>query len=97
MNIALNPSDWLELAGHFASLSLLGVGGAITTTPEMQRYLVLQQHWLSPQQFGSSIALGVILNGTGSALALVKWGEIGSIALSWVRYAGYEKCRRSRG
>lgn len=91
MNIALNPSDWLELAGHFASLSLLGVGGAITTTPEMQRYLVLQQHWLSPQQFGSSIALAQAAPGPNILfVALIGWniglnaaGGFGAGAVAW--------------
>jgi chromate transporter len=42
---------------HFVALSLLSVGGAITTVPEMHRFLVSQQAWLSDSQFSSSIAL----------------------------------------
>ncbi len=33
---------------------------------------------------GSSIALGVVVGGTDTALALVKWNKIGQIAISWV-------------
>lgn len=33
---------------------------------------------------GSSIALGILLQGSESALALVQWNKIGIIALSWV-------------
>lgn len=33
---------------------------------------------------GSSITLGIILNGGETAFALVKWDKIGSIAFSWV-------------
>lgn len=74
MNSTMSPSDWLQLASHFASLSLLGVGGAITTTPEMQRFLVLQQHWLSQQQFGSSIALAQAAPGPNILfIALMGW------------------------
>ena len=74
MNITMTPSDWLELTAHFASLSLLGVGGAITTTPELQRFLVLQQQWLSPQQFGSSIALAQAAPGPNILfIALMGW------------------------
>lgn len=74
MNPTMTLSDWLQLAGHFASLSLLGVGGAITTTPEMQRFLVQQQHWLSPQQFGSSIALAQAAPGPNILfIALMGW------------------------
>ena len=57
MIITLTSADWLALLTHFLSLSLLAVGGAITTAPDMHRYLVTQQHWLSDSQFTSSIAL----------------------------------------
>jgi chromate transporter len=53
----LSAQDWLSLFNHFASLSLLAVGGAITTAPDMHRYLVDETHWLSETQFTSSIAL----------------------------------------
>lgn len=55
--ITLTPADWLALFGHFLSLSLMAVGGAITTAPDMHRYLVTQQHWLTDEQFASSIAI----------------------------------------
>lgn len=55
--LQLTTSDWLSLFNHFASLSLLAVGGAITAAPEMHRYLVDETAWLSEAQFTSSIAL----------------------------------------
>lgn len=55
--LELSAQDWLSLFNHFASLSLLAVGGAITTAPDMHRYLVNDTHWLSETQFTSSIAL----------------------------------------
>jgi chromate transporter len=59
MNLALQFgwSDWFQLFTHFLSLSLLAVGGAITTAPDMHRYLVDQQGWLSDGQFTASIAI----------------------------------------
>ena len=45
------------LFGHGLLLSLLSVGGAITVAPEMQRWLVTEQHWLSDAEFASSIAV----------------------------------------
>jgi chromate transporter len=54
---ALTPADWLGLFGHFLLLSLIAIGGAITTAPEMQRYVVGQQGWLSDEQFTASVAL----------------------------------------
>ena len=57
MTIVLTAAQWLDLFLHFAALSLLAVGGAITTAPDMQRFLVVEQGWLSDEQFTSSIAL----------------------------------------
>jgi len=47
MSLTLTAADWLTLWVHFMSLSLLAVGGAITTAPDMHRYLVVEQHWLT--------------------------------------------------
>lgn len=57
MSITLNFQDWLSLLMHFVSLSLLAVGGAITTAPDIHRYLVDEQHWLTHYQFTSSVAI----------------------------------------
>mgnify|MGYP000721044122 CR=1 FL=1 len=57
MNITLALADWGSLFLHFISLSLLAVGGAITTAPDMQRFLVVEQGWLDAEQFSNSIAL----------------------------------------
>jgi chromate transporter len=48
---------WFSLFTHFVMLSLLAVGGAITTVPDMQRYAVGEQGWLSEAQFASCIAI----------------------------------------
>ncbi|QTD44486.1 chromate transporter [Ottowia testudinis] len=57
MSITLTAADWLELFTQFLSISLLAVGGAIATAPEMHRYLVGARGWLSEDQFNSSIAI----------------------------------------
>ena len=74
MSITLHTADWLALLGHFLSLSLLAVGGAVTTAPDMHRYLVTQQHWLSDAQFNSSIALAQAAPGPNVLfIALFGW------------------------
>ncbi|MFC7408378.1 chromate transporter [Hydrogenophaga atypica] len=74
MNMAPTFANWLELFTHFATLSLLGVGGAITTAPDMHRYLVHQQGWLSDAQFTSSIALSQAAPGPNVLfVALLGW------------------------
>lgn len=57
IELHLAAADWLHLFTHFVSLSLLSVGGAIVTAPEMHRYLVSQQQWLTDPQFTSAIAI----------------------------------------
>ena len=77
MNEALGltaPGDWLDLCRHYFSISLLAVGGAITTAPEMHRYLVVQQHWLSEAQFNASIAIAQAAPGPNVLfVALMGW------------------------
>jgi chromate transporter len=70
----LSASDWLALFQHFAMLSLLAVGGAITTAPDMHRFLVDQTGWLSDSQFTSSIALAQAAPGPNILfVALMGW------------------------
>jgi chromate transporter len=66
--------EWLPLFQHFASVSLLAIGGAITTTSEMHRYLVEQRAWLTDAQFTSSIALAQAAPGPNILfVALLGW------------------------
>jgi len=70
----MSNADWFSLFAHFVSLSLLAVGGAITTAPDMHRYLVDQRHWLSDPQFSSSIALAQAAPGPNVLfVALMGW------------------------
>ena len=72
--MSLSPADWVALLTHFLSLSLLAVGGAITTAPDMHRYLVDEQHWLTDSQFTSSIALAQTAPGPNVLfIALLGW------------------------
>ena len=74
LSLSLTHSDWLDLFVHFMSLSLLAVGGAITTAPDMHRYLVDQRHWLTEGQFTSSIALAQAAPGPNVLfVALMGW------------------------
>ena len=74
MSLNLSGADWLALFTHFASLSLLAVGGAITTVPDMHRYLVGDKMWLSDAQFTSSIALAQASPGPNVLfVALMGW------------------------
>ena len=75
--------DWLALTTHFMSLSLLAVAGAISTAPDMHRYLVDERHWLSDTQFTDSIAIAQVAPGPNVLfIALMGW-NVGFNAASW--------------
>jgi chromate transporter len=74
MSVTLGFMDWLHSLGHFLSLSLLAIGGAITTAPDMHRYLVVEQRWISDVQFTASIALAQAAPGPNLLfIALLGW------------------------
>lgn len=70
----LQWTDWLSLFGHYLLLSMLSVGGAISTTSEMHRYLVEEHHWLTASQFNASIAIAQAAPGPNVLfVALMGW------------------------
>ena len=74
---AFSWSDWLTLFLHFLSLSLLSIGGAITTVPDMHRFLVSEKSWLSDSQFTGSIALAQAAPGPNVLFVAVLGWNIG--------------------
>jgi chromate transporter len=80
----LGAADLLGLFGHFLMLSLLAVGGAITTAPDMHRYIVDEHHWLVDAQFSASIAIAQAAPGPNVLfVAAIGWnvaGPIGALA-----------------
>lgn len=74
MTTTLSAADWLALFAHYLVLSLLSVGGAITTAPDMHRYLVQEQSWLSDPQFNASVAIAQAAPGPNVLfVALLGW------------------------
>ena len=72
--LQLGWNDWLALFAHYLSLSLLAVGGAITTAPDMHRFLVDQPGWLTDSQFNASIAIAQAAPGPNVLfIALLGW------------------------
>ncbi len=91
MTVIFTGADWWALLFHFMSLSLLAIGGAITTAPEMHNYLVNDRGWLTDSQFTSSIALAQAAPGPNVLfIALLGWnvgmnagGGIGAGPQAW--------------
>lgn len=74
VQLVFGMQDWFALFFHYLTLSLLSVGGAITTAPDMHRFLVDQQHWLSDAQFNASIAIAQAAPGPNVLfVALLGW------------------------
>ena len=72
--LTLAAQDWIALFGHYLSLSLLSIGGAISTTPDMHRFLVDQRHWLTDAQFNASVAIAQAAPGPNVLfIALMGW------------------------
>lgn len=74
----LSLADVASLWLHFSLLSLLAVGGAIATAPDMQRWLVVDQGWLSAGQFTASVAIAQAAPGPNLLfVALLGWNVAG--------------------
>ena len=74
VQLVFGTQQWLALFLHYLSLSLLSIGGAITTAPDMHRFLVDQQHWLTDAQFNASIAIAQAAPGPNVLfVALLGW------------------------
>jgi chromate transporter len=91
LHLVLGAADWIDLFAHYLMLSLMSVGGAISTTPEMHRYLVEQHHWLTQAQFNESIALAQAAPGPNVLfVALMGWNvglNAGSMAAAFLGVA----------
>lgn len=80
----MSTSALLDLLLHFASLSLLAIGGALSMAPEMRRYLVEERHWLEPSQFTDAIVIAQAAPGPNILfVTLLGWqagGAAGALA-----------------
>lgn len=91
MTSHLEWADWLAVLAQFATLSLLSIGGAITTVPDMHRFLVDQRGWLTDVQFASSIALAQAAPGPNVLfVALLGWqmglNAAGGAGVGWLAW-----------
>jgi chromate transporter len=79
----LSAADLWSMFLHFMMLSLLAIGGAITTTPEMQRWVVGERGWLTDGQFTASVALAQSAPGPNLLfVAVVGWNIAGLVGVA---------------
>ena len=80
--------DWLHLLLFQLSVSLLAVGGAVTLAPDLHRYIVQGQGWLTESQFGNAITLAQVAPGIAEALIATAMGLFAAIpaVIAYNRY-----------
>jgi chromate transporter len=76
----IGSADLLALFLHFTLLSLLAIGGAITTAPDMQRFVVGERHWLTDSAFTASVALAQAAPGPNVLFVAVIGWNVGGLA-----------------
>ena len=79
-SLNLGGWDWAGLFLHFALLSLLAVGGAITTVSDMHRYVVVDKGWLSDAELSASVALAQAAPGPNVLFVAVIGFNVGGLA-----------------
>lgn len=85
-NLPMTAEQWhslLAVFSHFASLSLLAVGGAISVIPDMHRYLVDENALMTNPQFNASIALAQAAPGP-NVLFLALMGAYSGLTIAGV-------------
>ncbi|MEJ8839746.1 chromate transporter [Ramlibacter sp. AN1133] len=91
--IVLNAGDWVSLLVHYLSLSMLCVGGAITTAPDMHRFLVQEKGWLTDPQFSASISIAQAAPGPNVLFtALMGWNVGLNAGSLWTALLGMMLC-----
>lgn len=108
----MSPQVLLELFGHCALLSLLAIGGAIATAPDLHRLVVVQRGWITDVEFSASLALaqaapgpnllfvavvGYNVAGLAGALAALLGMLLPSTVLTLVVFRWGSRRRDSRG
>ena len=85
---AFTSADWWPLFAHFLAMSMLAIGGALATTPEIHRYLVEQRGWLDDTQFSASVALAQAAPGPNLLFVPVLGHAIAGLPGALVALAG---------
>jgi chromate transporter len=81
-------ADWWPLFGHFLTMSMLAIGGALATAPEIHRYVVEQHGWVDDTQFSASIALAQAAPGPNLLFVPVLGHAIAGLPGALVALAG---------
>lgn len=84
----MSALDLLALFAHCATLSLLAIGGAVATVPDLQRFVVVQQGWLGAEAFTASVALAQAAPGPNLLFVAVVGFNVAGLTGALVAMAG---------
>lgn len=74
LSLNFGVTEWFQFFLHYLSLSLMAIGGAIAMIPDMHRFLVDQNLWLTDAQFNASVAIAQAAPGPNVLfIALMGW------------------------
>lgn len=74
----MDLSDLVALFLYFLLLSFLAIGGFPTVLPEMHRYVVEANHWMTSKQFANAYALAQVAPGPNVMyITLIGWQVAG--------------------
>lgn len=74
----MNPGVLVQLALTFGSLSILSIGGANATIPEIHRQVVDILHWMDDSTFASLVAIGQTAPGPNVLIvSMIGWHMAG--------------------
>lgn len=74
LEISMSWSDWLYLIQNFLIFSAMAMGGPLVLLPEMQRFLVGNQGWLTDEQVSASVVIAQAAPGPNVLfVALMGW------------------------
>lgn len=74
LSITMTPADWWLLFQNFLIFSAMAMGGPLVLLPEMQRFLVGSQGWLTDEQVSASVVIAQAAPGPNVLfVALMGW------------------------
>lgn len=85
--LVLSLLDWWVLAQNFLFLSVISVGGPLILLPEMRRFLVVDQGWITNEQVAASVALAQSAPGPNVLfVALLGWNVGINAGSYWIAF-----------
>jgi chromate transporter len=84
----LTLADLIDMLARFLLLSVLSIGGAVSTVPEMHRYFVTERGWLDDTSFSSAVAIAHATPGPNVLFVPLLGYQVGGLTGATVALVG---------